>query len=215
MVVKRGPVPVGIYLITPDWADTRRLCNVVAAAIRGGVGAVQYRNKTATGILRREQAFALRHLTRATHTPFFIDDDAVLAMAVGAEGLHIGRDDGDPVAVRAKLASAMTLGVSCYADLTRVVAALAAGAGYVAMGAMFASRTKVGAGIAPLERLRQARDLGAHVVASGGITGENVRLVAAGGAAAAGLVSAVFDAHDPELAARDLVARFAEGALAR
>src|ERR1700752_5340668 len=92
----RDRVPRGIYLITPDWTDTQRLQSAVAAAIRGGAGAIQYRNKSARAELRREQGHALARLTQSVGLPFFVDDDVALAVAVGADGLHIGRADGDP-----------------------------------------------------------------------------------------------------------------------
>src|SRR5262245_59894292 len=107
----RDRVPRGVYLITPDWANTARLVSVVAAAIRGGAGAIQYRNKSASADLRREQSHALARLTHSAGLPFFVDDDATLAIEAGANGLHIGRADGDPVEVRAKLPPAMMLGV--------------------------------------------------------------------------------------------------------
>jgi thiamine-phosphate pyrophosphorylase len=204
-------VPNGVYLITPDWSDTARLLAAVAGAMRGGVAAVQYRNKAASAGLRREQAGELQRLVHAAGLPFFVDDDAELAMAVGADGVHVGRDDGDPAAARAKLPPSMTLGVSCYADLERVARAMRAGANYVALGAMSASRTKPGAAIAPIECLAEAKQLGAHVVASGGITIENVARIAARGAHAVGVVSAVFAAADPQRAAARLVAAFAMG----
>jgi thiamine-phosphate pyrophosphorylase len=205
-------VPRGVYLITPDWANTDRLETVVAAAIRGGAAAIQYRNKSAGADLRRAQSRALAHLTQSAGLPFFVDDDAALAIEVGADGLHIGRADGDPAEVRAKLPPAMMLGVSCYADLALVAQAVRIGAAYVALGAMAASRTKPAAGIGPLECIGQARRLGAHVVASGGISRANIEQVAAAGARAVGVVSAVFDASDPMNATAELVAGFALGA---
>jgi thiamine-phosphate pyrophosphorylase len=204
--------PRGVYLITPDWTGTQVLVDAVAAAIRGGVGAVQYRNKVAPPELRLEQAQGVRRVTQAAGLPFFVDDDAGLAVAVGADGLHIGRGDGDPAELRAKLPPAMLLGVSCYADLDLVARAIRAGADYVALGAMSPSKTKIGAALAPIERIRAARRLGAHVVASGGIGPHNVASIAAAGAHAVGVVSAVFDAASPQQAAADLVARFDAGA---
>jgi thiamine-phosphate pyrophosphorylase len=207
--------PRGIYLITPDWADTDRLLTAVADGLGAGAGALQYRNKAASATLRREQARRLAPLARSARVPFFIDNDAALAVEVGADGLHIGRDDGDPAAVRATLPARLMLGVSCYADLALVEQALAAGAAYVAAGAMFHSRTKPGAALAPLACIGQARALGAHVVASGGIDHANIARVAAAGADAVGVVSAVFDAADVARATRDLAARFEMGAAKR
>ncbi|HTT11159.1 MAG TPA: thiamine phosphate synthase [Burkholderiaceae bacterium] len=209
---ERDRAPRGIYVITPDWADTQRLVAAVTAAIRGGAAAVQYRNKAASLALQREQAEALAHITHSAGLPFFVDNDAALALAVGADGLHIGRMDGDPAEVRAKLPRAMMLGVSCYADLARVQTAMRAGASYVALGVMFPSQTKPDAAIAPAGIIGAARQRGAHVVASGGINGENIGSVAADGAQAVGVVSAVFDATEPERAAAELAARFVSGA---
>jgi thiamine-phosphate pyrophosphorylase len=210
--MNRVRVPRGLYLITPDWPDTQRLQATVAAAIRGGAGAIQYRNKSASMALRREQARLLAHTTQSAGLPFFVDDDAALAVEVGADGLHIGQGDGDPREVRAKLPPALMLGVSCYADLERVAQAVRFGAAYVALGAMFPSKTKPGAALAPLECIGRARQLGAHVVASGGIGRENISVLAAAGAQAVGVVSAVFDAAEPMSATAELIARFVQGA---
>lgn len=205
-------VPHGVYVITPNWDDTARLEAAVAGAIRGGAGAVQYRNTTASAPLRIEQARVLARLTQSAGLPFFVDNDADLAVTVGADGLHIGREDGDPSAVRAKLPPAMQLGVSCYGDLDRVVDAVEAGAAYVAIGVMYPSRTKAGARSVPVGRIGEARRLGACVVASGGIGPTSIALMAEAGADAVGVVSAVFDAEDPERATAALAARFAMGA---
>jgi thiamine-phosphate pyrophosphorylase len=204
-----------VYLITPDCEDTKRLERLVAAAIGAGAGAVQYRNKTAAPSLRSEQARALVRVVQSAGLAFFVDNDAALAIDVGADGLHIGRQDGDPAAVRATLPPAMMLGVSCYADLALVAHAVTAGAAYVALGAMFPSKTKIGAAIAPVGRIGEARRLGAHVVASGGIGRDNIAQIAAAGAQAVGVVSAVFDADDAARATADLVARFAMGVQGR
>jgi thiamine-phosphate pyrophosphorylase len=205
-------VPHGVYVITPDWSDTGRLAAAVAGAIRGGAGAVQYRNTTASAPLRVEQAGALARLAHSAGLPFFVDNDVDLAVEVGADGLHIGRGDGAPAAVRAKLPPAMLLGVSCYGDLDRVVDAVEAGAAYVAIGVMYPSRTKAGAPCVPVERIGEARRLGACVVASGGIGTQSIAQIAEAGADAVGVVSAVFDAESPERATAALVARFALGA---
>lgn len=207
----RRSAPRGLYLITPDWPDTSRLVETVEAASRAGAGAVQYRNKTASPELRLVQARLLAAMVRERGLPFFVDDDPALALQVGADGVHIGRDDGDPADVRAKLPPALLLGVSCYADLELVERAVVAGAAYVALGAMYPSRTKIGAGLAPIERIAQARDRGAHVVASGGIDATNIARVAAAGARAVGVVSAVFGVRDAARATAELAALFEQG----
>jgi len=214
MTGKRWRMPRGVYLITPDWADTERLVDAVGAALGAGAGALQYRNKSASTGLRLLQARLLARVAGRAGVPFFVDDDPLLAIAVGADGVHVGREDGAPGEVRAKLPPAMVLGVSCYTELDLVASAMAAGAAYVALGVMYPSQTKVGARLAPIERLGEARERGAHVVASGGIDAGNVALVAAAGAHAVGVVSAVFGAPDPARAAAELASRFEQGAKA-
>jgi thiamine-phosphate pyrophosphorylase len=100
------------------------------------------------------------------------------------------------------------IGVSCYDDYARAEAAWHEGAGHVAFGAVFASRVKPGAVRAPLALLERARAAGRPAVAIGGIDAGNIAQVAAAGAAAAALISAVFDAPDPAAAAAELIQRW-------
>jgi thiamine-phosphate pyrophosphorylase len=199
----------GLYLLTPDWSDTARLLAVTEAALAAGVRALQYRHKQADTALRRAQAAALRALTRRHGALLIVNDRVELAAEVDADGLHIGRDDGDVAALRTRWPR--LLGVSCYAEPARARAAAAAGADYVAFGAVFASPTKPAAVRAPLPLLTDARRDGLYVVAIGGIDAGNIAQVAAAGAHAAALISAVYDAADPAAAVRLLAQRFKDG----
>ncbi|NTV10730.1 MAG: thiamine phosphate synthase, partial [Zoogloea sp.] len=100
----------GLYLVTPDLADTAALAVEAAAALAGGPALLQYRNKLADAALRREQALALLPLARAAGVPLIINDDLALALDIGAEGVHLGRDDGDLAAARAALGPDRILG---------------------------------------------------------------------------------------------------------
>jgi thiamine-phosphate pyrophosphorylase len=188
----------GVYLLTPDWDDTARLLEVTEAALGAGVAAVQYRHKRAAPPLRRTQAQALRALTARHGALLIVNDDPALAAQIGADGVHVGREDAAPAqAVRAAppgRAGRWLVGVSCYNDWARALEATAAAAGYVAFGAMFASATKPAAVSAPLSLLGRARRAGMHVVAIGGIDAGNIGAVAAAGAHAAALISAVYGA---------------------
>lgn len=188
----------GLYLVTPDCADTVRLMSLLDAALAGRPALVQYRSKLADRTVRREQALRAASLCRACAVPFIVNDDLELALEVDADGLHIGRDDGDVAAVRAALGRGRLLGVSCYDDWARAEAAVAAGADYIAFGAMFASPTKPHAVRAPLGLLRRARDeLTVPVAAIGGITLDNAAQLVAAGANLLAVISDVFDAPDP------------------
>src|SRR5262249_1888473 len=104
----------GLYAVTPDLADTPALLGKVEAALAGGARILQYRNKTADAALKLAQARALIALCRRRHVPLIINDHLDLALAVDAEGLHLGSDDGSVASARTRLGPQKLLGVSCY-----------------------------------------------------------------------------------------------------
>jgi len=191
----------GLYLITPDDTDTTRLVERTSAVI-GHASLLQYRNKQATPPLAAEQLAALRPLCRAHGVPLLVNDDWRLARDAGADGVHLGEDDGDLRAARAALGSGAVIGASCYDSLALARAAADAGASYVAFGACFPSPTKPAARRVPAGLLRDAGALGLPVVAIGGITPDNAPGVVDAGADMVAVISGVFDAHDPVAAAR-------------
>ncbi len=191
----------GLYLITPDDPDTGRLLARVDAVL-DHAALLQYRNKSASAGLRREQAKALLALCAARGVRLIVNDDLALAQAIGADGVHLGEDDGDTRAARVALGADALIGVSCYDDLQRACAAVAAGASYVAFGAFFPSKTKPKARRAGFDLLRDSAGFGVPRVAIGGITPDNARSVVAAGADLIAVVSGVFDAPDPPAAAR-------------
>jgi thiamine-phosphate pyrophosphorylase len=182
----------GLYAVTPDERDTALLSAQVAAAIEGGARAVQYRNKTASPALRVEQAAALARICAQRGALFIVNDDAVLARDVKADGVHLGEDDGDLAAARAIVGEGRLIGVSCYNDAQRARDFAAAGADYVAFGSFFPSQVKPGARRADVALLAGARALGVPVVAIGGITADNAGALTRAGADAVAVISAVF-----------------------
>jgi len=187
----------GLYAVTPDIGDTALLTRKVAAAIAGGAAAVQYRNKLADSVLRHDQARAIARLPARARTLLIVNDDAALAAAVDADGVHIGADDADIATARALVGTDRIVGVSCYGDIEGANAAVEAGADYVAFGSFFASATKPAAQRADIGVLRRARLLGVPVVAIGGITASNASLLIDAGAAAVAVISDVFASDDP------------------
>jgi thiamine-phosphate pyrophosphorylase len=188
----------GLYAVTPDDRLLPRLSAMVTMALEGGVRLVQYRNKMAPPPLRRAQAAELLRICRAHGALLIVNDDIRLAVEIGADGAHVGRDDwgGSLAAAREALGNERILGVSCYADMGRAEAAVAAGADYLAFGSVFASSTKPGAVRAPLELLGEARRFGRPVAAIGGITAQNAAQVVAAGADLVAVVSDLFNAMD-------------------
>jgi thiamine-phosphate pyrophosphorylase len=196
----------GLYLVTPDWDDTPRLLAATRAAVKGGAVCVQYRNKLATSSQRMEQALALSMALRASGVTFIVNDDVALAAAVRADGVHIGRDDGDVAALRAKHGEAFIIGVSCYNEFARAERAAADGASYIAFGAMFASPTKPQAVAAPVDLITRAKnELSLPVACIGGITADNAAALVAAGADWLAVITDIYAAQDPQAQA----ARFA------
>lgn len=198
----------GLYALTPDEPDTARLIGLVQAALEGGASLVQYRNKVASPELRREQAQALAAICRQRSVPLIINDDLALAVEIGADGAHLGRDDGDVATARAQVPGKL-LGASCYNEVERAIAAQRAGADYVAFGRFFASVTKPGDIRASLDLVAQARrHIRVPIVAIGGITLEHTPSLIAGGVDAVAVVSALFSSSDVRATARRFSALF-------
>lgn len=192
-----------MYLITPDDADTARLLARVAAVLETAV-CLQYRNKAADAALRHEQAAALAALCRQRRVRFIVNDDIALAEAVSADGVHLGEDDGDLVAARARLGAAAILGASCYDDIHRAERAARAGADYLAFGACHPSSTKPHTRRATPALFAEAARFGLPRVAIGGITADNAAPLLTAGVELLAVIGGVFDAADPPAAARRL-----------
>ncbi len=193
----------GLYAITPDEPDTLELLRKARLALLGGARVLQYRNKAAAEELRLEQARALRELTREFSVPLIINDDALLAQQVTADGVHLGGEDGSVVAARAQLGSGKLIGVSCYNRLALAHKAVSQGADYVAFGSFFVSIVKPDAVAVTPDLLRQAhREIAVPLVAIGGITVQNGAQLLEAGADALAVISALFSAVDIQGAAR-------------
>jgi thiamine-phosphate pyrophosphorylase len=203
----RAPWSRGVYLITPDDADTESLLARVDAVL-GYAALLQYRNKSASPALRHAQAEALSARCAMRGVPLIVNDNITLARAIGAAGLHLGANDGDMGTVREVIGPDAIIGVSCYDDLERARAAAASGASYIAFGAFFPSTTKPNARHASVNLLRDSASFGLPRVAIGGITPDNALSVVAAGADLIAVISGVFDAPDPVAAMHAYLACF-------
>ena len=200
----RSRVLHGLYAVTDSGAaPATPLAEAVAAAIRGGAHLVQYRDKSGDAARRLREAQALLTVCREHEVPLIINDDVDLAVEVGADGVHLGREDAPLDEVRVRAGPRAILGMSCYDSLERALAAEQAGADYVAFGSFFASPSKPKAARAPLELLRTARQrLNVPCCAIGGITPDNGALLVAAGADMLAVISGLFVQSDIEAAAR-------------
>jgi thiamine-phosphate pyrophosphorylase len=204
----------GLYAITPDWNDTRRLLTVTEVILEAGCAVLQYRNKQTYDCHRREQAVALRELTDRYDAVLIINDDVELALSCRADGVHLGEDDGQLAAARARLdaaGSGLLLGASCYQSLPVALAAAQAGADYLAFGSFFASPTKPQAKRADPALISAAKsETGLPVCAIGGITPENAGSLIAAGADLLAVISALYEASDPRQATLEFSLLFQE-----
>ncbi len=220
--------PRGLYGITPEWSDTQRLVAAVEAAASGGMVALQWRRKTATRREGEHQARALATTCKSLGVVYIINDDWRLALALDADGAHLGRDDGALIQARQALGPDKILGCSCYNDPALAQQALAVGVDYIAFGAMYPSSVKPGAARATLDHVRAGRTLAeqnraariraeqartgraradhatprAVVVAIGGLTADNAAPVIRAGADSIALINGLFGAPDIRAAAR-------------
>ncbi|CAI8905434.1 thiamine phosphate synthase [Methylocaldum szegediense] len=207
----RLPFPrSGLYAITREaYPDEQALFDAVAAAIRGGAAVIQYRAKTPRDPLG--ETAGLLAICRAAGVPLIINDDVDLARRIGADGVHLGKEDMSLTEARATLWPDAIVGVSCYDSVDLAIQAETCGASYVAFGRFFPSKTKPDAPCARLETLAEAKSrLRIPIVAIGGITPENGGLLLKAGADLLAVIEAVFGAPDPGVAAAAFLPLFSE-----
>lgn len=193
----------GLYAITDSRLLAGRLLPAVEAALQGGAQIIQYRDK-AVGIeteqarrRRHDEASALLALCRRYHVPLLINDDVDLAVAMGADGVHLGQSDSSLIAARLRLGDDAIIGVTCHDQISLAETAARDGASYVAFGAMFASGTKPLAQLCPLAVLTRARaQLALPLVAIGGITPDNAASVIHAGAQGLAVIASLWQAPD-------------------
>ena len=198
--------PQGLYALTPDGCPS--LLESVEKAIAGGACMIQYRDKTASIAERKERAEVLLALCRSRHTPLIINDDLELALALDADGVHLGADDPSISEARDRFPDGL-IGASCYNDFARAQTAVRSGASYVAFGSFYASPTRPDAVTAQPDLLMRAcRELSVPVCAIGGIRADNAAPVIQAGADLLAVCSGVFAQPDIAAAACSIATKF-------
>jgi thiamine-phosphate pyrophosphorylase len=192
--------PCGLYALTQcDNKQPDQIIKEAAAAIRGGAAVIQYRDKNPA-----DAPYVARELVKICHqndVPLIINDDVELAIESKADGVHLGKNDGEIIAAREHLGPAAIIGVSCYNSIERALAAQALGATYVAFGRFFPSKSKPLATPADIDTLRKAKQkIRLPIVAIGGILPENGGQLLAAGADLLAVIGSVFDTN-PEQSA--------------
>lgn len=195
-----------LYLVTDaNLSRGRSPREVVEAAILGGVTVVQYREKSASTRRMIDEALELRDLCRRYSVPFIVDDRVDVALAVQADGVHVGQDDMPASLARRLIGHDKILGVSAE-NMEQALAAQADGADYIGASPIFATPTKPDApppmGVAGL--LQMARTCPLPIVAIGGLNATNAGSMIRAGAAGVAVVSAIVGADDVQAAASEL-----------
>ena len=201
-----NPQQLKLYAITDrSWLKPgETLTEVVETLLKAGVTCVQLREKEAEDAFILQEAQELNALCRRYGVPFLVNDRPDLAQTVGADGVHVGREDTGLTEARKQLGVNAVLGGSAH-TVEEALAAQAAGADYLGCGAVFGSGTKHNVRQMSLETLTaicQAVDI--PVVAIGGISGENVGKLAGSGICGVAVISAIYAAKDVKAAAADL-----------
>ena len=200
-----------LYAVTDrTWLDGRTLAGCVSQVIAGGATFVQLREKDAPRGEVVALARELLSLCREAGVPFVIDDDVSIALEVGADGVHVGQEDMACAAAREALGPDAIIGVSAQ-TVAQALAAQAAGADYLGVGAVIPTATKPDAADVPFEELAAicaAVDI--PVVAIGGLNVRTLGVLEGSGVDGAAVVSALFAADDCERAARELRAQLDE-----
>ena len=194
-----------LYAVTDrSHLGEKSLYSAVEEALEGGVTFLQLREKHLSDEEILAEARALLPLCRAHSVPLIINDSVDIALAAGADGVHVGQEDLEAGAARQKLGSGKILGVSAH-NVAEALRAEKAGADYLGVGAMFPTGTKDNVVPTSPETLRAICEaVSIPVVAIGGVTGENLPRLRGCGMAGAAVVSAIFSQPDCREAARQL-----------
>lgn len=200
------PDCLGLYVITDRLLSRGRSCaEVVRKAIDGGATCIQLREKDAASRELYLLACELREITSEKNVVFIVNDRLDIALAVGADGVHLGQDDLPVASARRIMPPEMILGVSVENPL-QAREAQARGASYLGAGAVFATATKSDAGEpVGLQALAEiCRGVDIPVVGIGGINAQNAGKVIQAGAAGVAVISAIVAANDITLATREI-----------
>ena len=201
-----------LYLVTDqNLMSSPTIEESVESAVKGGCTLIQIREKDTPSLEFYETALKLRELTYQLGVPLIVNDRVDIALAVDADGVHIGQGDLPLEVVRRIIGHDKIIGVSAN-NLSQAVLAREGGADYLGIGAMFATGTKTDANLASLDELRKIREaISLPIVAIGGINRDTVPLLHSSGIDGIAVVSAIVAQEDVTGAARELKRLFLEG----
>ena len=194
-----------LYAVTDRaWVGKQTLYEQVESALKGGVTCVQLREKELDDEAFLKEAVEIHALCQRYGVPFFVNDNVDIAIRCHAEGVHVGQEDMAAAQVRARVGEGMMIGVSAH-TVQEALDAVAHGADYLGVGAVFATHTKTDVSEMPRQTLLDiCNAVDVPVVAIGGIHKENILQLKGTGVDGVALVSAIFAAKDIEAECREL-----------
>jgi thiamine-phosphate pyrophosphorylase len=207
MIIGGRSVNLELYVIIDEhYLHGKDLLDITAKVIRGGATTVQLRSKNATGLDMYELALNVRRLTAEAGVSFIVNDRVDIAMAVDADGVHLGQDDMPAAVARRILGPGKIIGVSA-ATPEEAAQAEKDGATYLGVGAIYATGTKndAGAPIGPEAIKAVTRACSLPAVGIGGINAANAAPVVDAGASGVAVISAIVGHADPEAAASEVL----------
>lgn len=203
--MKCGKKELQLYAITDrHWLNGRSLYEVVKESLDGGVTFLQLREKQLDKDHFLEEAKKLQGLCSEYNVPFIINDNVEIALAINADGVHIGQSDMEMKEAREKLGPDKIIGVSAHTK-EEALLAQAQGADYLGVGAVFPTSSKDDAESVSYETLKAICEVvSIPVVAIGGITRENLHQLSGSGISGISVISAIYAQSDIKEAAREL-----------
>ena len=194
-----------LYAVTDrHWLNNRTLTDVVRESLEGGVTMLQLREKTLAEPAFLAEAKELQALCREYHVPFIVNDNVDIALAMDADGVHVGQSDMEALDVRAKLGPGKIVGVSAQ-TVEQALLAEKHGADYLGVGAVFPTGSKDDADDVSYDTLKAiCQAVSIPVVAIGGISRDNVARLADSGICGVAVISAIYGAPDIRAAAQEL-----------
>jgi thiamine-phosphate pyrophosphorylase len=203
--MKKSQIDLSLYLVTEESIAIEELTKIIAESVSGGVSIVQLREKNNSSLSFYEKSSALKQLLNELSIPLIINDRVDIALAVGADGIHIGQDDLPLPVVKKMVPEDMIVGVSV-STLEEALEAERNGADYIGVGSVFPTKTKQDATLMALEDLGEiCRGVSIPAVAIGGITADNISALSDSGLSGTAVVSAIMNADNPKTASESLL----------
>ena len=199
---------LSLYLVTNNSQDEEKFLKIIEDSLKGGVNIVQLREKTAGTLDFYNLALRVKEITQKYNVPLIINDRIDIALAIDADGVHVGQSDMPAKIARNMIGEDKILGVSA-ATIKEATKAQLDSADYIGVGAVYPTNTKDDASSVSKKELKEiVESVNIPVVAIGGITQENVCELRDSGISGISVVSAIMNAQNPKLASKNLLKEF-------